>query len=84
VALVLYEGDEPGGERCAIRTAGSETSVQRCIPSVNGDKIVAVDVVQSEAGTDLGSSDPAVKSEKSDRGALIKRNNIGATSQFRN
>jgi hypothetical protein len=47
-SLVLYEGDEPGGERCAVRTAGSETGVQLCIPSVDGDKIGAVAVVQSE------------------------------------
>jgi hypothetical protein len=81
---VLYEGDYPGGERCAVRTAGSETGVQRGIPSVDGDKICAVAVVQSEKGTELGSSDPAVKGEKSDRGALIKLTNLGATSQFRN
>jgi hypothetical protein len=81
---LLYEGDEPGGERCAVRTAGSETGVQRCIPSVEGDKIVTVAVVQWETGTELGSSDPAVKSEKSGRGALIKLTNLGATSQFRN
>jgi hypothetical protein len=52
--------------------AGSETEVQRCIPSVDGDKIGAVAVVQSETGTELGNSDPAVNCEKSDRGALIK------------
>jgi Aspartyl protease len=46
--------------------------------------IGAVAFVQSETGTDLGSSDPAVKSEKSDRGALIKITNLGATSQLRN
>jgi hypothetical protein len=45
---VLYEGDDPGGERSAEMTAGSETGVQRCIPSVDGDKIGAVAVVQSE------------------------------------
>jgi hypothetical protein len=65
-------------------TAGSETGVQRGIPSVDGDKIFAVAVVQSETGTELGSSYPAVKCEKSDRGALIKLTNLGATSQFRN
>jgi hypothetical protein len=58
--------------------------VQHGIPSVDGDKIGAVAVVQSETGTELGSSDPAVKCEKSDRGALIKLINLGATSQFRN
>jgi hypothetical protein len=84
VALVLYKCDEPGGVRCAISTAGSETGVQRGIPSVDGDKRGAVSVVQSETGTKLGSSDPAVKYEKSDRGALIKLTNLGATSQFRN
>jgi hypothetical protein len=83
-ALVLYEGDEPGGERCAVMTAGKETGVQRCIPSVDGDIIGAVSVLQSETGTELGSSDPAVKCEKSDRGALIKLTNLGATSRFRN
>jgi hypothetical protein len=77
---VLYEGDETCGERCAVRTAGSETGVHRCIPSVDGDKIGAVAVVQSETGTELGSSGPAVKCEKSDRGALIKLTNLGATS----
>jgi hypothetical protein len=81
---VLYEGDEPGGEHCAGRTAGSETGVQRGIPSVDGDKIGAVAVVQSETGTNLGSSDPALKCEKSDSGALIKLTNLGATYQFRN
>jgi hypothetical protein len=58
---VLYEGEEPGGVRCALRTAGIETGVQRGSPSVDGDKIGAVPVVQSETGTDLGSSDPAKK-----------------------
>jgi hypothetical protein len=77
-------GDEPGGKRCALRTAGSETGVRRGIPSVDGDKIGAVAVVQSETGTELGSSDPAVKFKKSDRGALIKLTNLGATFQFRN
>jgi hypothetical protein len=51
---VLYECDDPGGERCAVRTAGSETGVQRGIPSVDGE-IGAVSVVQSETGTELGS-----------------------------
>jgi hypothetical protein len=67
-----------------VKTAGSETGVQRCIPSVDGDKISAVAVVQSETGTELGSSDPTVLCEKSGRGALIKLTNIGTTSQFRN
>jgi hypothetical protein len=58
--------------------------VQSGTPSVDGDKIGAVAVFQSDTGTDLGSSDPAVKGEKSDRGALIKLTNLGATSQFRN
>jgi hypothetical protein len=57
-------------------TARSETGVQRGIPSVVGDKIGAVAVVQSETGTELGISDPEVKCEKSDRGALIKLTNI--------
>jgi hypothetical protein len=83
-ALVLYEGEEPGSERCAVRTTGKETGVQRGIPSVDDDKIGAVAVVQSETGTEMGSSYPAVKGEKSDRGALIKLTTLGATSQFRN
>jgi hypothetical protein len=58
--------------------------VPRGIPSVDGDKIGAVAVVQSETGTALGSSDPVVKCKKSERGALIKLTNLGATSQFRN
>jgi hypothetical protein len=68
MALVLYEGDEPGGECYAVRTAGktagSETGVQSCIPSVDGE-ICAVAVVQIETGTELGSSDPAVKCNNS-------------------
>ena len=58
--------------------------MQRCIPSDEGDKIGAVSVVQSETGTELGSSDPEVPCEKSDRGVLIKLKNLGATSQFWN
>jgi hypothetical protein len=58
--------------------------VQRGKTSVDGDKKGAVAVVESEKDTELGSSDPAVKCEKSDRGALINLNNLGATSQFRN
>jgi hypothetical protein len=58
--------------------------VKLCIPSVEGDKIGAVSVVQIETGPMLGSSDPAVKCENSDRGALIKLTNLGTTSQFRN
>jgi hypothetical protein len=81
---VLNEGDEPGCERCAIRAAGSETGVQRGIPSVDGDKIGALAVFQSETGTEPGCSDPAAKCEKSDRGALIKLTNLEAKSQFRN
>jgi hypothetical protein len=37
-----------------------------------------------EAGAELGSSDPTVVVEKSDRGALIKLTNIGSIFQFRN
>ena len=44
----------------------------------------ARDAVPGEAGAVLGSSDPTVLVEKSDRGALIKLTNLGATSQFRN
>jgi hypothetical protein len=58
--------------------------MKRGIPSVDGDKIGAVAVVQRETGTELGSTDPAVKGEKSDMGALIKLTNLVATSQFRN
>jgi hypothetical protein len=43
-------------------------------------KIGAVAFVQSETGTELGSLKPADKCEKSDRGALIKLTNLGATS----
>jgi hypothetical protein len=81
---MLYEGDEPGGEHFAVRTAGSETGMQRGIPSVDGDKIGAVTVVQRETGIELGSSDPAEKDDKLYRGALIKLTDLGATSQFRN
>ena len=80
---MVYEGDEPGGERCTVLTAGRETDVQRCVPSIVDEKIGAVVVAQSGTGTELGSSDPAVKCEKSDRGALIKLTSLGATSQFR-
>jgi hypothetical protein len=83
-ALVLHEGEEPGFERCAVSTIGSETGLLRCIPSVGGDKIGAIAVVQSEKGTELWSSNPADKCEKSDRGTLIKLTNLGATYQFRN
>ena len=38
-ALVVYEGEEPGGECCAELTAGSETGVPRCIPSDEGDMV---------------------------------------------
>ena len=51
---MVYEGDEPGGERCAVWTAGSETGVQRCIPSDEGDKIGAVSVVQIEKAPSWG------------------------------
>jgi hypothetical protein len=70
-ALVLYESDETGGERCAVRTAGSKTGVQRGIPSDDGDKIGAVAVVLSETGTEMGSSDLELKCKNSDRGAMI-------------
>jgi hypothetical protein len=43
----------------------------------------ANDAVRGEAGIELGSSDPQKIVEKSDRGALIKLTNLGATSQFR-
>jgi hypothetical protein len=36
-----------------------------------------------ETGTELGSSNPPKIVEKSDRGALIKLTNLGATSPFR-
>jgi hypothetical protein len=57
--------------------------VKCCIPSVEGDKISAGAVVQSEKGTELGISDQAVKCVKSDRRALIKLTNLGAESQIR-
>jgi hypothetical protein len=47
------------------------------------DLEVANDAVCGEAGTELGSSYPPIKVEKSDRGALIKLTNLGATSRFR-
>jgi hypothetical protein len=78
------EGDEPGGNRCAELTAGSETGARRNIPSIVVDFEEARDAVPWEAGAELGSSDPTVLVEKSDRGALIKLTNLGATSQFRN
>jgi hypothetical protein len=81
---VLYKGEKTGSQRCAVRTAGSQTGVQRCIPSVDGEKIRAIAVVQSETGTELGSSDLAVKCEKLDRGTMINLTNLGETSQFRN
>ena len=81
---MLNEGDEPGGDRCANLTAGSETGAQRDIPSIVADLEGARDAVPGEAGTVLGSSDPTIFVEKSDRGALIKLTNLGATSQFRN
>jgi hypothetical protein len=49
------------GERWAVWKAGSETGAQRCITSVEGDKIGALFVVQSETGTELGSLDAAKK-----------------------
>ena len=65
---MVYEGDEPGGERCTVLTAGRETDVQRCVPSIVDEKIGAVVVAQSGTGTELGSSDPAVQCKNSDRG----------------
>jgi hypothetical protein len=58
--------------------------MQRCIPSVDGEKIGAAAVVRSGTGTELWSSYTEVHIERSDRGALIKLINLGATSQFRN
>ena len=78
------EGDEPGGDRCADLTAGSETGARRDIPSSVVELEGARDAVPWEAGAELGSSDPTVVVEKSDRGALIKLTSLGATSQFRN
>ena len=57
---MLNEGDEPGGDRCANLTAGSETGAQRDIPSIVADLEGARDAVPGEAGTVLGSSDPTV------------------------
>jgi gag-polyprotein putative aspartyl protease len=78
------EGDEPGGDRCAELTAGSETRARRNIPSIVVDFEGARDAVPWEDGTELGSSDPTVVVGKSDRGALIKLTNLGETSHFRN
>jgi hypothetical protein len=78
------EGDEPGGNRCAELTAGSETGARRDIPSMVADFEGAKDADPWEAGTELGSSDPTIVIEKSNRGALINLTNLGATSQFRN
>ena len=61
---MLNEGDEPGGDRCANLTAGSETGAQRDIPSIVADLEGPRDVVPGEAGTVLGSSDPTVLVEK--------------------
>jgi hypothetical protein len=65
-------------------TAGSETGARRNIPSIVVDFKGARDAVPWESGAELGSSDPTVVVEKSDRGALIKLTNLGAISQFRN
>jgi hypothetical protein len=78
------DGDEPGSDRCAELTAGSETGARRKIPSIVVDFEGARDAVPWEAGAELGSSDPTIVVEKSDRGALIKLTNLGATYQFRN
>jgi hypothetical protein len=82
-ALVKNEGDEPGGKRRAELSARSETGVRRDGPSIGMDWGVANDAAHGEAGTELGSSDPPKIVEKSDRGALIKLTNLGATSHFR-
>jgi hypothetical protein len=78
------EGDEPGGDRCAELTARSETGARRDISSIVVDFGGARHAVPWEAGAELGSSDPAAAVERSNRGALIKLTNLGATSQFRN
>jgi hypothetical protein len=78
------EGYEPGGDRCAELTAGIETGARRDIPSIVVDFEGASDAVPWQAGAELRSSDPTVIVENSDRGALIKLTNLGATSQFRN
>jgi hypothetical protein len=77
------EGDEPGGNRCAELTAGSETGARRNIPSIVVDFEGARYAVPREAGAELGSSYPTVIVQNSERGALIKLTNLGATSQFR-
>jgi hypothetical protein len=78
------EGDEPGGDRCAELTAGSETGARCNILSTVVDFEGARDAVPWEAGAELGSSYPTVVVEKSDRAVLIKLTNLGATSQFQN
>jgi Aspartyl protease len=83
-ALMHNEGEKSGRDRCADLTAGSKTGARRDVPSILVDIEGAKDAVPGEACAELGSSDPTVVCEKSDRGALIKLTNLGATSQFRN
>jgi hypothetical protein len=77
------EVDEQGGDRCAEVTAGSEIGARRDIPSIGVDLEASRDDVPWEVGAELGSSSQTEIVEKSDRGALIKLINLGATSQFR-
>jgi hypothetical protein len=74
------EGDELGGDRCAELTAGSKTGARSNIRSIVVDFEGARDAVPWEAGAELWSSDPTIVVEKSDKGALIKLTNLGATS----
>jgi hypothetical protein len=81
--LAVNQGDKPGGERCAVWRAVRETGVQSCIPFVDGEQLVLAAIVRSETGTGMGSSYPAVKCDKSNKGALIKLKKNGAASQCR-
>jgi hypothetical protein len=68
---------------CRIFTTGSVTGARLDFTSIVVDLKGARDAVPWEAGKELRSSNPTVLVEKSDRGALIKLIDLGATSQFR-
>jgi hypothetical protein len=80
---VQNEGDEPGGDSFAKLRDVSEAGARRDGQSIGMDQEIAKDAVRGEDGTNLGSSNPTKIVEKSDRGALIKLTNLGATSQSR-
>jgi hypothetical protein len=83
-AFVQNEGNEQGGDRCVEETAGSATGARRDIPSIGVYLEAPRDAVPWEAGAGLGISNPKVIVEMSDRGAMIKLTNLGATSHFWN